>query len=116
MLDAALLGLIEGTAQEVVVLTVDLDEASYFASRLTRKEVQRRLASLARSVADLDPALRSRLSEIDWGSWLALGRVMAGGREDRDSEWHAIEAMLPALLMSLTLYRKSRPEAFRYSL
>ena len=47
-------------------------------SRLTRAEVQRQLATLAASVAQIEPEQRATMPELDWSGW-ALMRVQLAG-------------------------------------
>ena len=78
MLHSALLGLIQNACESVLILVEQLPREELMRSRLTRTEVQRQLATLAASVAQIEPEQRATMPELDWSGW-ALMRVQLAG-------------------------------------
>ncbi|MBL8330751.1 MAG: hypothetical protein JNJ71_18080 [Rubrivivax sp.] len=116
MKTAALLGLIESTGENVLVLTESLSDADFKRSRLTRASVKLQLVHLARSVTALPPELRRVMTEIDWDGWIRVGRSAAQDSvEGDDSAWFAVRSLVPATLSWLRIYRQQEPQWFAYS-
>jgi uncharacterized protein with HEPN domain len=115
ILDSALLGLIEQAGTAVATLVEGLEKAELLRSRLTRSEVLRQLRILADSAAQVEPAMRSAMPELDWSGWDALrGRLAAtAGAPLDEALWFACEALVPATLLWLRLYQQSQPALFR---
>jgi hypothetical protein len=69
-------------------------------------------------MAHLEPAARQALPELDWAGWDALSpRLNAPPGEVLDEAlWFACEAMEPANLLWLCVYRQNQPELFRLAL
>ena len=113
MLLGAMLSLIEEAGVVVLTLTEGLEQSEFLGSFLTRREVQRQLATITLTVANLPTASRQRLPEIDWDGWsaCALGLDRGGEAED-DALWFALRSLVPATLMWLRVYRSSQPELF----
>ncbi|MBI5891850.1 MAG: hypothetical protein HZB47_14470 [Nitrosomonadales bacterium] len=70
MLNAAMLGLMERIALDIMVLTDEIGEEDFFNSRLTKVQTLQLLASLAHTVVNLPADTRERMHEIDWAAWL----------------------------------------------
>jgi uncharacterized protein with HEPN domain len=116
--DSALLGLIEQAGLAVATLVESLERDEFLRSRLTRAEVLRQLFTLADSAAQVAPASRSRMPELDWDSWDGLRarlRLPSGDALD-DALWFAVESLVPATLLWLRVYRQSQPDLFRMTL
>lgn len=115
LIDSALLGLIEEAGTAVAILTEGLERAELLRSRLTRAQVLLQLKTMADSMAHLQPAARRALPELDWAGWQALTpRLNAPAGEVLDEAlWFASEAMVPATLLWLRVYRQNQPELFR---
>ena len=113
MLLGAMLSLIEEAGVVVLTLTEGLEQSEFLGSFLTRREVQRQIATITLTVANLPSASRQRLPEIDWDGWsaCALGLDHGGEAED-DALWFALRSLVPATLMWLRVYRSSQPELF----
>jgi uncharacterized protein with HEPN domain len=115
MLNSALLAIIEEAGMAVLTLTEGLEEQEFLRSRLTRAEVTRQLQALAASAADVPPATRKLLPELDWSAWEATARAMsAGGPAQDEALWFAAESLVPATLMWLRVYKKNQPEVFEF--
>ena len=115
LIDTALLGLIEEAGTAVAILTEGLERAELLRSRLTRAQVLQQLKTLSNSMAQVAPAARQEMPELDWSGWDALNpRLNAPPGEVLDEAlWFACEAMVPATLLWLRVYRQNQPELFR---
>jgi uncharacterized protein with HEPN domain len=115
LIETALLGLIEEAGTAVAILTEGLERAELLRSRLTRAQVLQQLKTLSNSMAQVAPAARQELPELDWSGWDALNpRLNAPPGEVLDEAlWFASEAMVPATLLWLRVYRQNQPELFR---
>lgn len=111
----ALLALIEQSGMAVLTLIEGLAREELLRSRLTRAEVQRQLTTLARSAAQVEPAARAAMPELDWPGWDALGPRLAGppGEALDEALWFACESLVPATLLWLRVYQQGQPELFR---
>lgn len=118
MLRSALLSLIQGACESVLILVEQLPREELMRSRLTRAEVQRQLTTLARSATQVEPAARAAMPELDWPGWDALGLRVAGppGEALDDALWFACESLVPATLLWLRVYQQGQPELFRMTL
>jgi len=72
MLTGTMLGLIQQTGMDIIVLTEELDEQEFFSSRLTRMETFRLLGVMTYNARNLPANAREQLPEIDWGASAAL--------------------------------------------
>jgi uncharacterized protein with HEPN domain len=115
ILDSALLGLMEQAGIGVATLIEGLDRAELLRSRLTRAEVLRQLKQLADSAAQVEPAMRAAMPELDWSGWDTMrARFDAPAGEALDETlWFACTSLMPATLLWLRVYQKSQPELFR---
>ncbi|MFW5328755.1 hypothetical protein [Hydrogenophaga sp. ZJX-1] len=118
MLHSALLGLIQGACESVLILVEQLPREELMRSRLTRAEVQRQLATLAASVAQIEPDQRATMPELDWSGWALMQVQLAGppGETLDEALWFASQSLVPATLLWLRVYRQSQPDLFRMSL
>lgn len=115
MITAPMLQVIEQAAEGVMVLADGLTESDYLRSRLTRREVRRLLQLVAGTLAALPDEVQVQMPELDWSGWRHLGRALA--RDDAapdDSEWFAVQSLVPALLSWLRVYRRSVPALFDF--
>ncbi|NVO06482.1 MAG: hypothetical protein HXX19_11385 [Rhodoferax sp.] len=115
ILDSALLGLMEQSGIAVATLIEGLEQEELLRSRLTRAEVLRQLKQLADSAAQVEPALRASMPELDWSGWQSLRArlALAPGAELDDALWFACTSLMPATLLWLRVYQQSQPELFR---
>ncbi|MBH1957062.1 hypothetical protein [Polaromonas sp.] len=115
LITTALLGLIEQAGTAIATLTEGLERNELLRSRLTRTEVLRQLKLLADSVAQLEPAARSEMPELDWSGWDAMCPRFSGppGEPLDDALWFACESLVPATLLWLRVYQQSQPMLFR---
>lgn len=112
---SALLCIVEQAGLAVVTLVENLSEDELLRSRLTRAAVQRQLITFADSLAQLAPTLQLTLPDLDWEGWRSLQGVLHGppGRPLDDALWFASNALVPATVLWLRVYRKEKPELFR---
>jgi uncharacterized protein with HEPN domain len=115
ILDSALLGLIEQAGTSIAILTEGLERPELLRSRLTRSEVLRQLSLLAASAADVEPAMRAQMPELDWAGWDRMGsRFSSKAREALDEAlWFSVSSLVPATLLWLRVYQQSQPALFR---
>lgn len=112
MLTGAMLGLLQQTGMDVVVLTEELDEQEFFASRLTRQETLRLLGVMAYTARDLPAQVRDQLPEIDWPAWVALPEALVRPHEHPLKIWVAARELAPRTVQQLIDYRRVAPELF----
>lgn len=112
MLTGAMLGLMMQTGLDILTLTEELDEAEFFASRMTRTETLRLLGSLTKTAANLPAGVRERMPEIDWAAWAALAVVLAKPSRHPLQIWVAIKELTPVTLQHLSAYKRIHPQLF----
>lgn len=114
MFNGSLLSIVEEAAESVLILAEGVEDEALLGSRLTRQEIQRQLATMARSLDSLGPDARVSLPELDWAAWLAMGReiITAGPRQD-EALLYAVQSLVPTTLMWLRVYKQNQPELFR---
>ena len=112
MLTGAMLGLLQQTGMDVIVLTEELDEQEFFASRLTRQETLRLLGVMAYTACDLPAPVREQLPEIDWPAWTALPEALIRPNEHPLQIWVAARELAPRTVQQLIDYRRVVPELF----
>jgi uncharacterized protein with HEPN domain len=112
MLSGAMLGLIERLAMDIIVLTEELGEAEFFASRLTRIQTLKLLKSVTKTVANMPAEVRQRLHEVDWGRWDELAAILARPEQHPLKIWVAIRELTPMTVQRLHDYKRSQPELF----
>ncbi len=115
MLTGALLGILHEAAQAVLTLTDDLPAERLATLRLTRGEVVRQLLVIADTSLNLPPTTRDALASIDWQAWPVVASMLrsADPAARREALDFALRSLVPALILGLALYRKTRPELFR---
>ena len=118
VLHSALLSLIQSACESVLILVDQLPRETLMRSRLTRGEVQRQLATVVASVAQVGPEQRAAMPEIDWSGWaLMQGRLAGAPGEARDEAlWFACQSLVPATLLWLRVYQQSHPDLFHMTL
>lgn len=112
MLTAARLGLIEQTGLDILVLTGELDDQEFFASRLTRLQTYQLLGTLAETARHLSAEVRMRLPAVDWDAWAALPLALARPGEHAFRIWVAAKELTPLTVQSLIDYKRIYPELF----
>ena len=112
MLTGAMLGLIQQTGMDIVVLTEELDEQEFFASRLTRQETLRLLGVMAYTARDLPEQVREQLPEIDWAAWAALPDALLRPNAHPLRIWVAARELAPRTVQQLIDYKRAVPELF----
>ncbi len=113
--DAALLSIIEEAGIGVLTLTEGLEQDEFFASRLTRLETQRQLNMMCTSITAMPAPAQTMLAEIDWAGWKMVARQLeSAGNDAQQTEWFAVQSLVPATLMWLRVYRSNQPELFAY--
>ncbi|HNK32940.1 MAG TPA: hypothetical protein PK403_11770, partial [Plasticicumulans sp.] len=96
---SALLGVLEEAGTDVLTLAEGLGEDELLNSRITRTEIRRLLLRMAQTAANLPPALRTRVPEIDWDGWAALAIALNGSEaEVCDGLWHGVRSQVRSLL------------------
>jgi len=112
MLSGALLGLLVQTALDIMVLTDEIGEAEFFASRLTRAQTLQLLGSLAKTAANLPADTRVRMPEIDWDAWAALAAILPEASQHPFQIWVVIKELTPKTLQQLHDYKNKQPQLF----
>lgn len=114
MYGAALLQTIEEAGVGVLTLAEGLTDAELLSSRLTRMEVARQLRILTEAAMALPGEIRDGMPEVDWAGLCAAGKALAGpaGPALDDALVFASQALVPATLMWLRVYRKQQPQWF----
>lgn len=115
MLTPAMLSLIEQTGLDIIVLTEELDDREFFASRLTRLQTYQLLGTLAETARNLPAEVRARLSVIDWGAWAALPVALTRPNDNAFRIWVAAKELTPLTVQGLIDYKRIFPELFRLS-
>lgn len=112
MLTGAMLGLLEQIALDIMVLTDEISEAEFFASRLTRTQTLQLLGSLAKTAANLPAETRERMHEVDWVAWAALPKVLSKPSKHPLQIWVAIKELTPMTVQHLHNYKRRQPQLF----
>jgi uncharacterized protein with HEPN domain len=107
-----MLGLLQQTGMDVIVLTEELDEQEFFASRLTRQETLRLLGVMAYTARDLPAQVRGQLAEIDWAAWTALPDALIRPHAHPLQIWVAARELAPLTVQQLIDYRRVYPQLF----
>ncbi len=107
-----MLGLIERIAMDIIVLTEELSEGEFFASRLARVETLKLLRTLVTTAANLPANVRELTHEVDWAGWFALAAVLEKPTQHPLKIWVAIKELTPMTVQHLHDYKRSRPELF----
>ncbi|MBI1284302.1 MAG: hypothetical protein GC183_08195 [Thiobacillus sp.] len=112
MLTGAMLALLQQTGMDIIVLTEELDEQEFFASRLTRQETLRLLGVMAYTARGLPAGVREQLAEIDWPAWAALPEALIRPGDHPLKIWVAARELAPRTVQQLIDYRRVHPELF----
>lgn len=112
MLTGAMLGLMEQIGQDIQTLAGELDEREFFASRITRIQTLRLLASMAKNAGYIPDGIKQQMPEIDWHSWQTLAAALVQPELHRLQIWVAIKELIPLSLQHLSDYRRTHPELF----
>ena len=101
----------------VQVLIGDMDSEQFFASRLTRREIERHLRIMVETASALPAEVRAQLSVVNWQAWIDLEAALPClSRVQREIVWHALETLTPITGYHLRQYKAKQPELFRFSL
>lgn len=112
---AALLANFFEAGHAIQILIGDMTREQYFRSRLTRREIEKQLAAMIATAAELPEAVKKELSDVDWQAWIDLTPMLdCSTREKRDAVWTAIEEWLPPTGFHLRRYRWSKPGLFEF--
>ncbi|MBI3480112.1 MAG: hypothetical protein HY016_07135 [Nitrosomonadales bacterium] len=112
MLTGAMLGLMEQIGLDILILTDEISEAEFFASRLTRAQTLQLLGSLAKTAANLSAGARERMPEVDWAAWATLAIALSKPSQHPLQIWVAIKELTPMTLQKLNDYKKKQPQLF----
>ncbi|WP_051378418.1 hypothetical protein [Derxia gummosa] len=115
LLSAAQLGIFDDAGAVILSFSYENDPDAFFASRIARREVEARLATMADAARRLPPGLRAELEKVDWDAWWSLGETLASRADDdaaRIELWKAIKTLVPESLLWLRRYKVARPELF----
>jgi len=112
MLTGALLGLMERIGLDVMILTDEIGESEFFASRLTRAQTFQLLGSLAQTAANLPNEAREHMPQIDWAAWVALAKVLQNPSQHPLQIWVAIKELTPMTVQQLHDYKRVQPQLF----
>ena len=112
MLTGAMLGLMQKLALDIMILTDELNEEEFFASRVTRAQALQLLRSLVQTAANLPAGTRERLPQIDWAAWAALNVALARPSQHPLQIWVAIKELTPLTVQQLNGYKKAQPQLF----
>ncbi len=107
-----MLGLLQQTGMDVIVLTEELDEQEFFSSRLTRIKTLRLLGMMAHTARDLPAQVREQLPEIDWPAWAALPTALVNPTSHPLQIWVAARELAPLTVQHLIDYRRVYPDSF----
>jgi uncharacterized protein with HEPN domain len=111
-MNSAALESIEDAGTNVLTLTEDIAHEDFLRSRLTRTATRAQVLRMADALQDTSEHTRQALPEIDWAGWNAVHhRLRHALQSDADEAlWFAVQALVPATLMWLRLYRVREPE------
>jgi uncharacterized protein with HEPN domain len=112
MLTGAMLGLMQKIALDIMILTDEVSEEEFFASRMTRAQTLQLLRSLVQTAANLPAGARERMPQIDWAAWAALQIALAKPSQHPLQIWVAIKELTPLTVQQLNGYKKVQPELF----
>lgn len=107
-----MLQLMEQTALDIMILTDEIGEEEFFASRLTRSETLRQLESLTRTIANLPAGARAAMPKIDWAAWTALAGILGKPAKHPLQIWVAIKELTPMTVYHLNDYKRTQPKLF----
>ncbi len=112
MLNGAMLGLMQKLGLDIMILTDEIGEEEFFASRMTRTQTLHLLRSLVQTAANLPAGTRELLPQIDWAAWVALKFALAKPSQHPLQIWVAIKELTPMTVQQLNGYKKVQPQLF----
>lgn len=112
MLTAALLGLMRQLGLDIIILTEELNETEFFASRFTRMQTLQLLKNLSQTASNLPAETRHSMKEIDWAGWSSLGRMLSEPSQHPFQIWVAIKELTPMTVQHLDEYKRKQPQLF----
>lgn len=112
MLTAALLGLMRQLGLDIIILTEELNDTEFFASRFTRRQTLKLLKNLTLTASNLPAETRQSMKEIDWAAWSSLGRMLSEPSQHPFQIWVAIKELTPMTLQHLNDYKRKQPQLF----
>ncbi len=100
-------------AQIQALLAEMQDEPELFASPATLQSVEAQLLTMAQTLDHLAPALRERLTHVDWQGWHHLQHLLSHDLQPRrEVVWYAVRALVPATLDLIVQLRRQHPVWF----
>lgn len=116
MLNSALFSIIEDAGEGVMVMTETVEKEEFLASKLTRREVQRRLMIIAGSAGNVAPEARKLMPELPWDGWETVARELNDLNPQLDEVlWFAVRALVPATMLWVQVYRENQPALFTFT-
>lgn len=112
MLNGAMLGLMQKLGLDIMILTDEIGEEEFFASRMTRTQTLHLLRSMVQTAANLPAGTRELLPQIDWAAWTALKVALATPSQHPLQIWVAIKELTPMTVQQLNGYKKVQPQLF----
>jgi uncharacterized protein with HEPN domain len=112
MLRGAMLGLMRQIGMDIIVLTEEITETEFFASRITRIETLKLLQSMTKTAASVPVETRAFMPEIDWLAWAALASVLKTPSKHPLQLWVTIKELTPMTVQQLNGYKKRLPQLF----
>jgi len=112
MMTGAMLGLMQQLGMDIIVLTEEISDREFYASRLTRSETLRLLKSMSKTANSLPLETRECLHEIDWPAWHVLAKVIDSPVKHPLQIWVAVKELIPVTVRQLNGYKKARPDLF----
>lgn len=106
--------IVQTSGQALRTLLAEMqDEDELFASPATLQFVEGHLRIIAQTLAHLAPALRDRLTQLDWHGWGHLLQLLErDGQPRREEVWYGIQALVPATLELIAKLRRQEPAWF----
>lgn len=111
---AALLGNLHDAGFAVDTCVAGQDRDSLFSTQLTRQQVLQCLRVMSNSAADLPPAIRALLPDIDWAAFHQLDTLLSARGNQQQALWEAMTELVPNTLRALNRYRKHKPTLFSF--
>jgi uncharacterized protein with HEPN domain len=112
MLRGAMLGLMRQIGMDIIVLTEEITETEFFASRLTRIETLKLLQSMTKTAASVPAETRALMPEIDWVAWASLASLLKNPSKHPLQLWVTIKELTPMTVHQLNGYKKRQPQLF----
>ena len=114
MYAAAILCNFYEACRAVRILIGDVDKEEYFGSILTRREIEKQLATIVASAKALPDSMKAQLPKIPWADWAGLEPDLSCSTlAKQDAVWEALSDWLPTTGHYLNQYRWKSPGLFR---